>query len=64
MRGSLSSETVLLPSDPGPRTYRYSPPYCWPAVEYQSCMKVASWLRLIAQKKALLIEWPRTVELP
>ncbi len=33
--------------------YRYSLPKPWPALEYQSCMIVASWLRLMAQKNAL-----------
>jgi hypothetical protein len=30
----------------------------------QSWKNVASWLRLIAQKNALLIDWPRSVEAP
>jgi hypothetical protein len=35
-----------------------------PRENSQSCKKVASWLRLIAQKNALLIDWPRADEAP
>ena len=35
-----------------------------PVVEYQSCSNVASWLRLMAQKNALLMVWPRMVDVP
>ncbi len=36
----------------------------WPVFEYQSWVNVASWLRLMAQKKALLSVCPLSVDVP
>ena len=36
----------------------------WPVWVNQSWKNVASWLRLIAQKKALLNDEPRSVDVP
>ena len=53
----------MLPS-PLPMLYRYSLPNPCPVFEDQSCRKVASWLRSIAQKNALCSACPRSVEDP
>ena len=49
----------IQPADPPPSWYRYSAPIPCPVLVNQSWTKVASWLRPIAQKNALLIAWPR-----
>ena len=51
-RGCRRQLVAVLAADP------------WPVFEYQSWVKVASWLRSIAQKNALLIVWPRSVDAP
>jgi hypothetical protein len=47
-----------LPFDAGDSTYRYAAPYAAPVFANQSCESVASWLRLMAQKNALLMVVP------